>query len=90
MDKAAFFYGFDLFSSLGTVSSEESSTRVYTRVFKDIFHLMDMIKPYKRHGLYREFTKKFSKSLFTVDEEDVKKVKEALASKGECWENKIK
>ncbi|KAL9536765.1 hypothetical protein MBANPS3_012383, partial [Mucor bainieri] len=90
VDKAGFFYGFDLFLSLGTVSSEESSTRVYTRVVKDIFHLMDMIKPYKRHGLYKEFTRKFSETLFTLDEEDVKKVKQALSSKGESWETKMK
>jgi len=92
VDTACFFYGFDLFLSLETVSSEENLTRVYTRVAKDIFHLMDMIKPYKRHGLYKEFTRKFSESLFTtVDEEDVKKVKQALARKGEeSWESKMK
>ncbi|KAL9536874.1 hypothetical protein MBANPS3_012294 [Mucor bainieri] len=91
VDKNGFYYGFDLFLSLGTVESVESSTtRLYSRVVKDIFHLMDMIKPYKKHGLYDEFTRKFSESLFTLDEEDVEKVTRALISKGESWESKLK
>lgn len=40
---------------------------------KDIFHLMDMIKPFRRHGLYKEVTRKFSDILlFEIDEEDKK------------------
>lgn len=53
---------------------------------KDIFHLMDIINPYKRHGLYMEFTQRFSDSLFSVDEDDKKKVEEGLINHGLTWQ----
>lgn len=39
---------------------------------------MDMIKPYKRHSLYKQFTRKLSESLFTIDETDKAKIIEAF------------
>ncbi|CAO3630452.1 unnamed protein product [Mucor hiemalis] len=92
VDKTNFFPGYNKFSMLRNHHSHEviEQNRVYVRVVKDIFHLMDMIKPYKRHGLYKEFTRRFSDSLFKIDEEDERKVKEALLTHGLSWDTKMK
>ena len=77
VDKSSFLFGYQLFSTIRTNPSSDTdnqSQRVYTRVIKDIFHLMDMIKPYKRHGLYKEFTRRFSDSLVTIDETDERRL----------------
>lgn len=49
-----------------------------------------MMNPHKRHGLLKEFSRRFSESLFVLDEEDVKKVKLALEANGESWDKKMK
>lgn len=93
VDESSFLFGYELFSAIKTNTSSEvggQNQRVYTRVIKDIFHLMDIIKPYKRHGLYEEFTRRFSDSLFTIDENDERKVKDALERNGESWATKMK
>jgi hypothetical protein len=50
---------------------------------------MDVIKPYKKHGLYKLFTRKFIEALSIVDEEDKKKVPEALLTRNEIWDDKL-
>jgi hypothetical protein len=87
-----FKHGYTLLStiSLDAETLSKNNGRVYSRILKDIFHLMDMIRPYKRHGLYKEFTQRFSDSLFIMDEEDKKAVEEVLIKNGESWELKMK
>ncbi|KAG2191196.1 hypothetical protein INT47_004427 [Mucor saturninus] len=73
-----------------TLSMDINDDRIYFRVVKDAFHLMDMIKPYKQHGLYKEFMQRFSDSLFVLDEADKALVTKALQDNNETWEMKMK
>ena len=90
VDKISFGYGYSKLRDINFAESQNDDQRVYNRVVKDIFHLMDMIKPYKRHGLYKEFTRKFSDSLFTIDEDDKKNVESVLLENGQTWDNEMK
>lgn len=47
-------------------------------------------KDYVFDKLYKEFTRRFSDSLFTVDEEDERKIKDALISHALIWDTKMK
>lgn len=92
VDKAGFTSGYRQFAWYNA-----DPKIAFTRVVKDIFHLMDMIKPYKRHTLYKQFTRKFSESLFTIDETDKEKVIAAFAQKRlrdpsftHTWDSKMK
>lgn len=92
IDKAGFANGYRQFA---WYNADPQIT--YTRVVKDIFHLMDMIKPYKRHSLYKQFTRKFSERLFTIDETDKAKIIEAFRlekirdpSFSHTWDSKMK
>ncbi|KAG0178868.1 hypothetical protein DFQ29_002903 [Apophysomyces sp. BC1021] len=52
---------------------------------EDIFHLMDMIKVPKRHGLAKEFSRRLRDAIFVVDGEDHRLVEIYLASKNITW-----
>ena len=56
----------------------ENATEVHTRVLKDIFHLMDMVKVPKHHGVAKEFNARFRDTIFVVDEEDRRRVERYL------------
>ncbi|KAI7875757.1 uncharacterized protein EV154DRAFT_606811 [Mucor mucedo] len=90
VDNDNFIFGYKMFLSIVKNQGDSDSSIIYTRVVKDIFHLMDMIKPYKRHTLYKEFVRRFSGSLFIMDEEDQDIVKKALETNGLSWDNKLK
>lgn len=45
---------------------------------KDIFHLMDMVKVPKHHGVAKEFNARFRDTIFVVDEEDRRRVERYL------------
>jgi hypothetical protein len=95
VDQSSFKHGYVLFTSSLNITNEIASeqnddSRIYSRVAKDAFHLMDMIKPYKQHDLYTEFMQRFSDGLFVWDEDDKKLVTKALEENGESWENKFK
>ncbi|KAG2193647.1 hypothetical protein INT47_011668 [Mucor saturninus] len=58
IDKANFEYGYGQFKNRLTASITESTEkRLYTRVVKDVFHLMDSIKIGSKHSLKLEFAK---------------------------------
>ncbi|KAI9487949.1 hypothetical protein BDB00DRAFT_850742 [Zychaea mexicana] len=40
------------------------------RILKDIFHLMDMIKVSKRHGLAKDFARRLRDAIFIVNQQD--------------------
>ncbi|KAK4510791.1 uncharacterized protein ATC70_005224 [Mucor velutinosus] len=93
VDKAGFTSGYRQFAWYNA----DDPKIAFTRVVKDIFYSMDMIKPYKRHTLYKQFTRKFSESLFTIDETDKEKVIAAFAQKrlknpsfSHAWDSKMK
>ncbi|CEP13325.1 hypothetical protein [Parasitella parasitica] len=96
VDKAGFIRGYKQFATIPSAATGNVE-KANTRVVKDIFHLMDMIKPYKKHSLYKSFTRKFSESLFTIDEDDKSKIIEAFAKAKAAdhqfphdWESKMK
>jgi hypothetical protein len=64
-------YGQEQFKNLPNTCS---SPVIRSRVLKDAFHLMDQIKVPRRHGLAKDFSKKFRDALFLVDEVDKKKM----------------
>ncbi|KAG2211860.1 hypothetical protein INT47_004547 [Mucor saturninus] len=83
-------FGYKMFLSTVKNQGESDSSIVYTRVVKDILYFMDMIKPYERHTFYKEFVRRFSESLFVMDEQDQDIVKKTLETYGLSWDNKIK
>ncbi|CEP11895.1 hypothetical protein [Parasitella parasitica] len=98
IDKNGFKSGYKQFSTVMAFQPAENVDEVvYSRVVKDIFHLMDMIKPYKKHTLYKQFTRKFSESLFTIDENDKESIIRAFELEKRkdpnfphTWESKMK
>jgi hypothetical protein len=71
---------------------EISSTESYTipsRVLKDAFHLLDLIKVSLRHGLSKDFIRRFRDALFVVDTEDKQKVENYLVSIGTDWNTRL-
>ncbi|CEP18318.1 hypothetical protein [Parasitella parasitica] len=96
VDKAGFIRGYKQFATIPSAATGNVE-KANIRVVKDIFHLMDMIKPCKKHSLYKSFTRKFSESLFTIDEDDKSKIIEAFAKAKAAdhqfphdWESKMK
>ncbi|KAL9536923.1 hypothetical protein MBANPS3_012247 [Mucor bainieri] len=79
-DKTGFSIGLKTFNKMEKKHSNADPVEglILTRVVKDIFHLMDMAKPYKKHSIYENFCRKFSESLITLDEADLANVKAAL------------
>ena len=85
VDKESFSTGYKAFlnTNLSPSNNDEVDTSiVHKRLVKDIFHLMDMIRPYKKHTLYKELSRRFSDSLSVFDEEDKRVVAEALEING--------
>lgn len=79
VNQACFTHGYKQFMDLiGPSKTSKNERRLYTRVVKDIFHLMDMVNPYERHGIYKEFTRKFRDTPFEIDETDKENVKRLL------------
>jgi hypothetical protein len=66
--------------------STNTAKRVPSRVLKGPFHLMDMLKISLRHGMAKDFMRRFRDCLFVVDLEDKRKVEEYLHSVNSNWE----
>jgi hypothetical protein len=65
----------------------DAISNVYlTRVKKDIFHLIDMIRVSLRHRISKEFKRRYRDALFMVDSDDKKLVTEYLARNGSSWD----
>ncbi|KAI8884205.1 hypothetical protein K501DRAFT_272009 [Backusella circina FSU 941] len=69
-------------ATIGNENSSNTSTKLPSRVLKDPFYLMDMLKISLRHGMAKEFMRRFRDCLFVVGLEDKIKVEEYLHSKG--------
>lgn len=65
-------------------STSEKAT-VPSRVLKDAFHLIEQIPISLRHGMAKDFKRRFRDCLFAVNEEDKKKVEEYVISIGSDW-----
>ncbi|KAI8136730.1 hypothetical protein BJV82DRAFT_675742 [Fennellomyces sp. T-0311] len=55
------------------------------RILKDIFHLMAMLKISKRHGLAKEFARRFRDAISIINTEDRNRVERHLRSIGMSW-----
>ncbi|KAI8136513.1 hypothetical protein BJV82DRAFT_640023 [Fennellomyces sp. T-0311] len=56
------------------------------RILKDVFHLMNMLKISKRHGLSKEFAREFRDALFVVNTEDKARIERHLQTTGLTWD----
>jgi hypothetical protein len=79
-------YGQEQFKNLPNTCSNPV---VRSRVLKAAFHLMDQIKVPRRHGLAKDFSKKFRDALFLVDEVDKKNVEVDLKKKKSSWKEML-
>ncbi|KAG0161863.1 hypothetical protein DFQ30_005160, partial [Apophysomyces sp. BC1015] len=66
-------------------TEREHTSHINRRILKDIFHLMDMVKVPKRHGLAKEFARRLRDAIFVVDREDRQLVEAYLAAKNTTW-----
>ncbi|KAI9249771.1 hypothetical protein BDA99DRAFT_217405 [Phascolomyces articulosus] len=69
----------------GQYNNQSNAKAPNPRILKDIFHLMDMIKVSKRHGLAKEFARRLRDAIFIVDPEDKDRIKTYLESNGLTW-----
>ena len=67
------------------MNQEQPQQSRHPRILKDVFHLMDMIKIPKTHGLAKEFMRRFRDALFVVNEEDKKRIERHLQTTGLTW-----
>ncbi|KAG2211306.1 hypothetical protein INT45_003588, partial [Circinella minor] len=92
IDQASLFYGEQQFNQLDVenqVKDCEDLEPIRSRILKDAFHLMDLIKVSRKHGLSKVFSRAFRDALFVVDEDDKNKVKNVLEKQGTTWEKKL-
>ncbi|KAI7855375.1 hypothetical protein BDC45DRAFT_90850 [Circinella umbellata] len=62
---------------------------IHSRILKDVFHLTDMIKVSRKHGLSKAFSRAFRDTLFVIDKDDKRLVKTVLENNGTTWEKKL-
>ena len=74
-------------TSVTEPTSEASITTssIPSRVLKDAFHLMNMIRVPRRHGLANEFARKLRDAIFIVDKDDEELVKDFLKTQDKTW-----
>lgn len=60
------------------ISNSSGNITRPTRVLKDIFHAMDMLKLPMKHGAFKDFMKSYRDALFVFDEDDKKRVEKVL------------
>jgi hypothetical protein len=56
-----------------------------SRVLSDAFHIIDMMDVPLRHGLSKDFKRRFRDAMFIIDAEDRKNVEEYLIKNGNDW-----
>ncbi|CEP08772.1 hypothetical protein, partial, partial [Parasitella parasitica] len=66
-------------------TTNELSNTVPSRIIKDAFHIMQMIRVSLKHGMSKDFARRFRDALFVVDPQDKKNVESYLASIGTNW-----
>ncbi|KAG2191844.1 hypothetical protein INT47_009991, partial [Mucor saturninus] len=63
------------------------SQQIPSRILKDAFHVMQMIRVSLKHGMAKEFSRRFRDAMFVVDLEDKRAVSQYLDSIGTDWES---
>ncbi|KAG2216993.1 hypothetical protein INT45_003031, partial [Circinella minor] len=75
-------------SSSTSINPGQTMT-IHSRILKDVFHLMDMIKVSRKYGLSKTFSRAFRDTLFVIDKDDKRLVKTVLENNGTTWEKKL-
>lgn len=89
VDHQSLTYGRRQFSGLPEASNQEQSQPIHSRILKDVFHLMQMIRVSRKHGLSKPFARDFRDALFVIDESDKENVKSVLEKQGQTWHEKL-
>ena len=55
----------------------------HSRILKDVFHLLDILKISQKHGLSKVFKRAFRDILFIIDDSDI------LIKQGTTWNKKL-
>jgi hypothetical protein len=71
------------------VSDSTESSNVPSRILKDAFHLLDLIKVSLRHVLSKDSIRRFRVALFVVDSEDKQRFEAYLISIGTDWNTRL-
>lgn len=58
-----------------------------SRILKDAFHVMQMMKVSLKHGMAKEFARRLRDAIFVIDQEDKKKVEDHLKNIGADWDS---
>lgn len=66
------------------------ATRIYSRVLKDLWHLMHMIVPPANHGLRHAFSTAFRDILLVPDDDDKKRISNYAVEKGTTFEKLVR
>ncbi|KAG2228193.1 hypothetical protein INT45_009240, partial [Circinella minor] len=61
----------------------------HSRILKDAFHLMDILKISQKHGLSKVFKRAFRDTLFIIDDGDKELVSNILIKQGTTWNKKL-
>ncbi|KAG2192652.1 hypothetical protein INT47_006910 [Mucor saturninus] len=70
-------------------NNPNNQTSVNSRVLKDGFHLMDMIKLNKSHGMHKDFMRRFRDILYVCDQDYKALVEAYLSSIGTDWNTRM-
>ncbi|KAG2217078.1 hypothetical protein INT45_013105 [Circinella minor] len=68
-------------SSTTSQPSTISSNPLPSRILKDAFHLMDMIRVSRKHGLVKEFARHLRDAIFLIDKNNKRLIEEYLKTK---------
>ncbi|KAG2198707.1 hypothetical protein INT47_005392 [Mucor saturninus] len=68
-------------------SLDSGNVHVPSKILKDAFHVMQMIRVSLKHGMAKEFSRRFRDAMFVVDLGDKRLVSQYLESIGTDWES---
>lgn len=79
-----------LSSILTEMSTDPSWKRVFSRVLKDVWHLMDMVSVPAKHGLRPAYARALRDAILIPDKEDRERLSAYLLTVDSSWEKKLK
>lgn len=82
-------YGQDMLDAIQEAAEDNTGERIYSRVLKDAVHLMDITKIPLKHGLAKEFRRRYRETVYVVDAEDKPRVEGVLRRQGMTYDQKM-
>lgn len=76
-------------SDITSLPINTNKNSVDSRVLKDGFHIMDMIKVNKSHGMQKDFMRRFRDIMYVCDQDDKALVESYLESIGTDWKTRM-